>query len=104
MLSVTNRKGNSELEDRFSEAEPPGVKRFAAAEIRRLPDFSSSYLGCRYLAGLARSMKRMNDAQLPDEQDEDSTRDFYAAPAPAPDRILRVLRITSTDSLIALTN
>lgn len=42
-------------------------------EIRsgdKTPDSSSSYPGRRYLAGLARSMKSVNDAQLPDEQDD----------------------------------
>lgn len=69
-MFITNGKENSELEDRFSKTEPPDAKRFATAEIRsRSPDFSSSYLECRYLAGLARSMKSVNDAQLPDEQD-----------------------------------
>jgi len=71
MFSITDGKELMSSKIDFSEAESPGAKRFAAAEIRsRSPDFSSSYLGCRYLAGLARSMKSVNDAQLPDEQDD----------------------------------
>lgn len=43
----------------------------------KTPDSSSSYPGRRYFAGLARSMKSVNNAQLPDEQD-DRRRDVYA--------------------------